>query len=209
MAGAPPPYPITSVSAALAWGLPDQPTYPENDLMHLYEEGDDLSLAQKRKDTNATNNYASNTSIPPTQTANNIDAETIMKLIRSFLPADDQMELDSNYIQSIMNYIDSFEQNLHQQESSKYWNTSVTSTTVINHANRFNANSHYRFRDNATLASKMHAPFVLSKSDNTHRAENAFQRYLVETYFRPWIHSASTERYVYNFHSLLIDIVFK
>lgn len=198
VSGAPPPYPITSVSAALAWGLPDQPTYPENDLMQLYEEGD-LPLAQKRKDTNATNNIASNTPIPPTPSANHIDPETILKLIRLFLPADDYMELDSNYIQSIMNYIDSFEHNLYQQDSSKYWNTSATSTTAINHANPFNANNnYYRFRDNATHASKLHAPFVSSKTDMIHRAENAFKKYLVETYFRPWIHSASTERCVYN-----------
>lgn len=46
-------YAVTGVTAALSWGLPDKPTYPDQELMEKYENGA-LPLLQYRKDENVT-----------------------------------------------------------------------------------------------------------------------------------------------------------
>lgn len=47
-------YVTTGVTCALAWGLPDKPTYPEWELMEKYENGS-LPLLEYRQDKNVTN----------------------------------------------------------------------------------------------------------------------------------------------------------
>lgn len=46
-------YAVTGVTAALAWGLPDKPTYPDQELMEKYDNGS-LPFLQYRKDGNVT-----------------------------------------------------------------------------------------------------------------------------------------------------------
>lgn len=204
-----PPYPITGVSLALAWGLPDKPTYPENDLMHLYEEGN-LPLLENRKDVNVTNNnFATNESMTmntPEKLKNRIDPQSIMKLLNLFLSdansaasADTPVGFDANYIVTILDTINSFEHSIHRQDPIRYRNTT---TNTHNHANRFNPNEYYQFsRDNAIVVDIPHPPLVSSQSDGANEnvdryANNAFRKYLAQTYFRPWMESISTEKFV-------------
>lgn len=190
-----PSYPITGFSLAMAWGLPDKPFYPEDDLMHLYED-DKLPSIQRRNDTNATNNIASNESnatTAPTETSSRIDPQTVMKLIRLFLPNlnsaapdDDSMGFDANYVEAIVNYVNSFDHNIRRQDSNKYWHTSATTN---NHAK---PNDFYQFTHPPLVASQS---YVKNRNVN-HNAYDAFQRYLATTYFRSWIESTSTKKCV-------------
>lgn len=203
-----PPYPITSVSLALAWGLPDKPTYPEDDLMQAYEEGN-LPLLDRRKDVNVTNNLAteeSMTMIAPTNSKSRIDPQSIMKLLRLFLrdsnsaaSADTPVGFDPNYIDAILDTINSFDHSVRRQDPNQYRNAT---TTTHNHVNRFNPNDYSPFRrDNAIVVNRPHPPMVSAQSnvaDNhvDRNANNAFKKYLTETYFRPWDESISSKEFV-------------
>lgn len=83
-------YIVTGVTCALAWGLPDKPIYPENDLMDHYEDGE-LPGLQYRIDANVTENASSRNStnanrLPATanSTTTTIDNRTLMNLFRLF-----------------------------------------------------------------------------------------------------------------------------
>lgn len=188
VAGWDPSNAITSYSVGLAWGLPEKPTYPEEHLMHLYAEGD-LPLIQNRKDENATNMNAlneSNVVTTTTKTASRIDNQTLLTLIRLFLSngnksiatLDSPMELDANYVKNILDYFN---------DQIDYNNRRHGSATTINYEDRFYSNDYYPFgRYNSTFANITRHPDVVNNYIN----RNAFQKYLVETYFMPWIESA-------------------
>lgn len=203
-----PPYPITSVSLALAWGLPDKPTYPEDDLMQAYEDGD-LPLLDRRKDVNVTNNVATKESmamITPTNLKSRIDPESIMKLLHLFLSdansaasADTPVGFDPKYIDAILDTINSFGHSIHRQDPDQYQNATTTTHT---HANRFNPNDYSQFsRDNAIIVNRPYPPMVSAQSNVADKlvdrnANNTFRRYLAETYFRPWVESISSKEFV-------------
>lgn len=101
--------PIVGISVALAWALPDKPTYPEDNYMDLYEEGQ-LPLLKKRKDSNITN--ASNETDVATQQADPIDIKAIMDFLQLISP-----NSQFNHIDSEMNYDNVFDSTPQSTES--------------------------------------------------------------------------------------------
>lgn len=201
------PLPITGISLAFAWALPDTPTYPEN---NLYDEGH-LPLIQKRKDANTTENIASKesiTKIAPTMTTSRIDLQTMMKLMRLFLPtknsaaAVDPMALNANDIKAILDNIYSIDHSIRRQGSGKYWNASIATISPVN---RFHPNDRHQFSDgNVTVANEPYPPLISLQSDvitnyRQRHADNAFRKYLAETYFRPWVESTSSIKCAHTF----------
>lgn len=140
--------------------------------MHLYEEGHS-PLLEKRKDANATGNASSegwSPSSAPSKTASRIDTRTIVQMMRLFLPGInlptsdiDPMELDAKMFEALLEYIISFDHNIRRQDSIRLWNTSTANRIIPNNGNQF------------------------SNATRSRIGNNAFKRYLAETYFRPWI----------------------
>lgn len=123
-------YAVTGVTAALAWGLPDKPTYPDQELMEKYDNGS-LPLLQYRKDGNITeSNHKGEIVVNSTPKYLNNNNHTYYYRKTNF----------SNYIK---NY-NSFSQNRRKPAS----NTSFPFNNGLNirppiSSNYYNASKHY------------------------------------------------------------------
>lgn len=186
-------YVVTGVTCALAWGLPDQPIYPEDDLMHRYEDGG-LPGIQYRNDVNVTENVpvTKPTRAPSSKTATKIDNRTLMNLIRLFYSSARQTSHPN--VSSLMpNYPNAFGGNYY------HWNASLPNK-ASNRITFSNGPSKTNYYDT-------HPPTALSQShaaiDYVNRnANNPFKKYMADTYFEPWIGAAwkmqTTKKFVKN-----------
>lgn len=189
-------YAVTGVTVALAWGLPDKPVYPE-DLMQQYEDGD-LPLLLHRADVNVTKNVpmkqmnATNSAID--KKATKIDNQTLLRLIQLFYSG---VRPTQNPYQSAAN-VNYYSNNFDKHD---YWNASRTANTTNRypHSNMPTLNNYYYYNNNnrpplAATQSSIASNYV------DRYANNAFKKYLAETYIKPWVDVAwkkqSTEKLV-------------
>lgn len=166
-------YVVTGVTCALSWGLPDQPIYPEDNLMQHYEDGE-LPGLQYRNDVNVTENTSPTNPSKPSRTpstATKIDNRTLINLIRLFYPSARR---------TVAPNVSTFNRN-------NYWNEMLANNKAnsrITYAGATNNKKNYF---------NTHLPTIYSQSqaNNYHyldsNANNAFQKYLAETYLKPSI----------------------
>lgn len=173
-------YVVTGVTCALAWGLPDQPIYPEDDLMHRYEQGG-LPGIQYRNDVNVTENVAptepSNATIASsTKTATKIDNRTLMNLIRLFYTGSRRTGIP-NISARYGNYANNFDRNV-------FWNSSLANNRIT-FSSLPSKRDHYYTRPPLNFTQPHKANHYLHRNTN-----NAFNTYMADTYFEPWIGAA-------------------
>lgn len=174
-------YVVTGVTCALAWGLPDQPIYPEDDLMHRYEDGD-LPGIQYRNDVNVTENVPTTkpTRAPSSKTATKIDNRTLMNLIRLFYSGA-RRSPHFNISSSMSNYPNAF--------GGSYYHWNVSFPNKANNRITFSngpSKTNYHYTYPSTALSQSHAAI-----DYVNRNTNSpFKKYMADTYFKPWISAA-------------------
>lgn len=162
-------YVTTGVTCALAWGLPDRPVYPEDELMYRYEEGA-LPGLQYRNDVNVTEDEFPirnmNTTLPSSsKTATRIDNDTLMNLIRLFY----SNAVQPNASVGMPNYVDQHYYRVSfLPESSQM---PVLSTTRKN-----------IYYTSPSVTRTLSAIDLVDRNSN-----NPFKKYMADTYFKPWI----------------------
>lgn len=195
-------YVVTGVTCALAWGLPDQPIYPEDDLMHRYEQGD-LPGLQYRNDVNVTEDVpaakpSSTTQKPPSRKITKIDNRTLMKLIRTFY---------TNARRTVVPAVSAASDNFANEfNRNYYWNSS--------HLNKANSRVTFSSASNKKNFYYTHPPVIYSQTHPVtgyldRNANTAFKKYMADTYFKPWISAAwsmqTTKKLVYNGSLIIIS----
>lgn len=163
-------YVTTGITVALAWGLPDKPTYPELELMEKYENGA-LPLLEHRKDKNVTASDHKG-EIPTYNRTSNLE---------NYYKQSDF----SNYIRNYYEYLknrrktDSYYFG-HKPSSNKYCSDK---NCAYNHKISYQTSISDRNKSNGFL--NVQPPY--SPSYNSSKHYDPFTNYMVEKYFKPWI----------------------
>lgn len=180
-------YVTTGITCALAWGLPDKPTYPETELMERYENGS-LPLIQYRTDKNVTDSNR-NGEIP-TNTKPNINSSTYVNNGYS----------GNEVANRIANYYKYFQ---HRKPDAYYFGNSPSNPMTnynrkvyCNNRNcAYHANISYHLNDNdnrrkSNVYNSYNVRPPYSATFDAGNRYDAFAKYMSNTYFKPWIETS-------------------
>lgn len=173
------------MTVALAWGLPDKPIYPEQDLRESYENGK-LPLLL-RDDKNVTD-------------ANRKGEIKATAAVPSY---SNQYYNGSDIMNRIANYYKYFQQR--RKPDSYYFGNSPLNPSNYNKKSycsngrncaHNNVHSYYasdKDKTNAFNSYNVRPPYAATYDEGNRY--DAFTKYMNDTYFKPWLESAAQMKY--------------
>ncbi|XP_055305020.1 uncharacterized protein LOC129569832 [Sitodiplosis mosellana] len=184
-------YVTTGITVALAWGLPDKPVYPEQELMERYENGSlPLLLREDKNFTDA-----------------NRKGETAAAIVSSNkIPSySNQYYNGSGIMNGIANYYKYFQQR--RKPDSYYFGNSPLSPTNYNkksycnngrncvHNNEHSISYYTNGKDktNDYNSYNVRPPYAATYDEGNRYG--AFMKYMNDTYFKPWLESTTQMKY--------------
>lgn len=181
-------YITTGITVALAYGLPDKPTYPETELMERYENGS-LPLIQYRTDKNVTGSSGDG----------EIKANSKLNTSSSSYTKYDYNGNDA--VNRIANYYKYFQR---RKPDSYYFGKSPFNPANYNRKvycnNRncaYHGNMSYYSNDKDNRQSSAYNSYNVrppySATVGAGSQYDAFTKYMSETYFKPWIETSFSQ----------------
>lgn len=177
-------YVTTGVTVAMAWGLPDKPTYPDHELMEplLYRNDKNVTESNRIgeiKLTTASPNASPNKTV---YSKHNYNAADIMNRLSFYYQYFQRRKPDSYYFgNSASKLTDSNRKsqciggNCAYNQNAYYYTNNKESTYKGGHKSSYNIRPPY------------------SASYDRDKQYNAFVKYMNDTVFRPWIERKFTE----------------
>lgn len=172
-------YVTTGITVALAYGLPDKATYPETELMEQYEGGRLPLLI--RKDENVTESNGNGEIQVPT-TPTNHPSSMYSSYYRN----------GSTFANQIANYYKYLQR---RKPDSYYFGNSPLNSANYGKNEYFNANRNKYNQNNlksSSYTSYNVRPPYSATFDKT-KQNDAFTKYMSETYFKPWIETSFSQ----------------
>lgn len=200
---------VTGVTVSLAWGLPHEPTYPEDELMDQYQDGG-LPLLLRRNDKNVTkhkhnkNAKKGTTRRPTPTTQSTLDRQYLLNMFQKFYA---EYPLKHNSIRYDYGYKSDYGHNYMMKNNSqirdryyfgggtssvpyrmKYQSASIpSSSSRISIDRNFDGQTagHHPIGGNRQNAALVAAPLTVTNHYNPNPYAE-FAKYLTQTYFKPW-----------------------
>lgn len=182
------------MTVALAWGLPDKPTYPEWELMERYENGSlPLLLREDKNVTDANRKGEIKATATPSHHISKIPSYS------------NYYHNGSDIMNRIANYYKYFQR---RKPDSYYFGNSPLNPTNYNKKSYCNNNrncaqhderiSYYtndkdNHESNAFNSYNVRPPY--SATYDERNRYDAFMEYMNSTYFQPWLESATQMKY--------------
>lgn len=169
-------YVTTGITVALAWNLPDKPTYPELEYSERIENGSSVyqeSMIQNKNDVNS-NHYNDGT-------VNNSSFSGVINTKLNTTKPTYLKSTKNDIVNRIANYAAHYFQN--RRPDSYYFGFGRNSSFGLRNYTAYN---HYYSNDNGSdNSSAFRPPYSTIYSVNPPNDAT----YMIETYFKPWIKS--------------------
>ncbi|XP_031636178.1 uncharacterized protein LOC116349064 [Contarinia nasturtii] len=186
-------YVTTGITVALAYGLPDKPTYPEQELMEQYENGK-LPLLLRKEDKNVTDLNRKGEIKASTASSNIVNKPNDSSYSNHHYNGNDVMNRIANYYK----YLQRRKPDSYYFGNSPLNPANFNKNTYCNTRNcSYNTNSNYYYSNvkdynrNSDYNSMYNVRPPYSSTYGGADQYNAFAKYLNNTYFQPWLKSAT------------------
>lgn len=176
-------YITTGVTVALAWGLPDKPTYPDMELMQRYENGSQ-PLIQYRKDESVTDSNRTGEiksgAKPHTTTATDLNYDQngndIANRIANYYKYYQYRKPDSYYFGNTPSQPTNYNRKVYCNDQNCAYHANISYYS--------NNNDNDKRKSNVQNSYNVQPPY--SATFDTGNQYNAFTGYMENTYFKPW-----------------------